>query len=410
MSSEKKLAGEHPYAWVILGVAAVMTGLGFGAVVNISVFLKPLAAEFGWPRGNLSLAYSVATVGAGLGGIVMGHFSDRLPVRRVVLFGALMPGLAFFLLSRLQSQGELFLYHAIIGLLGFGAIMVPVTFAVTNWFTVHRGLAVGLASAGGALGQGLMPLLARQLILEQGWRGAYFSMGAIYLVALPPLALLLRSPPAAPATEGGAAEAQNPFGLPRERTIALLCLAVFFCCICMATPIVHVIPLGSDMGLGPRVSAGLLTAMMFFGVFGRILAGQLADRWGNLRIYIATSFAQTALALWFPAVASMAGLYVLSSLFGLGYAGVMTALILCARQWAPPGRIGFSLGLVAFFGWTGMAVGGWQGGLFFDLTGNYSQAFLNSSLAGVVNLAILALLYHYTVRKPARPAALAAAA
>ncbi|MEE8395283.1 MAG: MFS transporter [bacterium] len=410
MSSEKKLAGEHPYAWVILGVAAVMSGMGFGAVVNISVFLQPLAAEFGWARGNLSLAYSVATIGAGLGGIVMGHFSDRLPVRRVVLFGALMPGVAFFLLSRLNTQGELFLYHAIIGLLGFGAIMVPVTFAVTNWFSLHRGLAVGLASAGGALGQGLMPLLARQLILDQGWRGAYFTMGVIYLLVLLPLALLLRNPPAAPVGEGSAAEAENPYALPREKLIALLCLAVVFCCIAMATPIVHVIPLGSDLGLGPRVSAGLLTAMMVFGMFGRVLAGQLADRWGNLRIYIATSFAQTALALWFPAVASLAGLYLLSSLFGLGYAGVMTALILCARQWAPPGRTGFSLGLVAFFGWTGMAVGGWQGGLFFDLTGNYSQAFLNSSLAGVVNLAILALLYHYTVRKPARLAGLAAAA
>ena len=35
----------------------------------------------------------VATVATGIGGILMGHFADRLPVRRVALFGALVPGL-----------------------------------------------------------------------------------------------------------------------------------------------------------------------------------------------------------------------------------------------------------------------------------------------------------------------------
>ncbi|MEE8395048.1 MAG: hypothetical protein V3S29_03265 [bacterium] len=57
-----------------------------------------------------------------------------------------------------------------------------------------------------------------------------------------------------------------------------------------------------------------------------------------------------------------------------------------------------------------MAAGGWQGGLFFDLTCDYGQSFINATLAGVVILAILALLYHYTLRKPARLAGLAAAA
>ena len=78
------------------------------------------------------------------------------------------------------------------------------------------------------------------------------------------------------------------------------------------------------------------------------------------------------------------------------FRSVMTALILCAREFAPPRRGGLAMGLVAFSGWVGMALGAWQGGLFFDLNGDYVQSFLNSSIAGVINLLLLGLLYAYT--------------
>ena len=192
MSSARLSEREPPYAWVIVAASAVMIGMAFGAIVNISVFLTPLAAEFGWPRADISAAYSVVGITTGLGGIVMGHFSDRLPIRRVVLVGSIVPGVAFFLLAGLQTPAELYAFHALMGLFGFGAVMVPLTNVTTFWFARNRGLAIGLTSAGGALGQGLMPFLARHLILEQGWRDAYQTMGLIYLAALIPLALLIR--------------------------------------------------------------------------------------------------------------------------------------------------------------------------------------------------------------------------
>ena len=47
MSTARLPEREPPYAWVILAASAVMIGMAFSAIVNISVFLKPLAAEFG---------------------------------------------------------------------------------------------------------------------------------------------------------------------------------------------------------------------------------------------------------------------------------------------------------------------------------------------------------------------------
>ena len=83
---------DAPMAWLMVGACAAMVAMGFGAVVNMAVFLTPLAVEFGWPRADLSLAYSIASIGTGLGGIAMGHFADRVPIRRVVLCGAIAPG------------------------------------------------------------------------------------------------------------------------------------------------------------------------------------------------------------------------------------------------------------------------------------------------------------------------------
>ena len=58
--------------------------------------------------------------------------------------------------------------------------------------------------------------------------------------------------------------------------------------------------------------------------------------------------------------------------------------------------IDLAIGVVMFFAWIGMALGAWQGGLFYDLCGNYFSSFANASLAGVANLLVLALLYVYT--------------
>jgi MFS family permease len=397
-SSHPALPHSPRTAWLMVLACTAMVAMGFGAVVNIAVFLLPLGAEFGWTRAELSLAYSIAGIGTGVGGIVMGHYADRLPIRRVVLFGALAPGVAFLLLSQLTSTTELYVYHALMGVLGMGAIMAPMNSLAGQWLARNPGLAIGVVSAGGAFGQGVMPFFARHLVLVQGWRSAYLTLGIAYLLIMVPIALLLRDAPRAPA--GTASPAARPPGASPAWLLAWLSVAVLFCCACMATPIVHVASLGADRGLGGQESAGLLAVMMVFGMLGRLAFGRLADRVGNLNAYIVASAGQTGLALLFPMMQTRAELFALSAVFGLVFSGAMTAFILCAREYAPPGRTGLGIGVVMFFAWSGMALGGWQGGVFYDLCGDYVASFANASLGGVANLMVLALLWWVTVRRP----------
>jgi MFS family permease len=390
-------AAEHPYAWVMVGICTAMVTMAFGAINNISVFLTPLAADFGWPRADVSLAYSVATIATGLGGVLMGYFSDRMPVRRVVLCGALACGLGFVLLSRLQNTFELYAFHALLGLFGIGAILAPLNSLASLWLARNPGLAIGIVSAGGAAGQGLVPYFARHLVLVKGWRQAYLVLGIVYLLVLVPLALLVRDAPRPAVVPHGISGDKG-----RNRLLALLSLAAALCCVTMATPLVHVVTLGSDRGLPGRDAAGLLAVMMVAGMAGRIAFGRLSDRIGSLQTYIAASFGQTVLAFLFPHAASGAQLYALSALFGLVFSGAMTSFLVCAREYSPAGATGRSIGLVMFFAWIGMALGAWQGGLFYDLCGDYFQSFANASIAGVANLLILALLVLYTLDAPER--------
>jgi MFS family permease len=388
------------YAWVAVGLCTAMVAMAFGAIGTVAVFLEPLAAEFGWSRAEVSAAYSVATVATGLGGIAMGYFADRAPVRRVALFGALVPGLAFAFLAELQSTLGLYVLYALMGLVGIGAIMAPLNSLASLWLARNPGLAIGIVSAGGAAGQGLIPYFARHLILTEGWRQAYLILGVLFIGVMVPLALLLRDAPQRPDVRPAASA-----GPSAARLLALLSLAAALCCVCMATPLVHVVTLGSDRGLAGREAAGLLAVMMVSGMAGRIAFGRIADRAGSLRTYITASAGQTLLAFLFPYAGSGVQLYALSALFGLVFSGAMTSFLLCAREYAPAGKTGLSIGVVMFFAWIGMALGAWQGGLFYDLCGNYFPSFANASLAGVANLLILALLYRYTAHGIKQPAA-----
>src|ERR671914_166756 len=65
------------YRWVVALASMVMMTVAMGAPYLVIVALKPIAAEFGWPRAVPSLCYAFALLGAGLGGLLIGRFADR---------------------------------------------------------------------------------------------------------------------------------------------------------------------------------------------------------------------------------------------------------------------------------------------------------------------------------------------
>lgn len=404
VNQEIEQSPEPRYAWVMVTIAFVMVGMAFGPLITISVFLKPLVLELNWSRGDISFAYTIATGASGVGGIVLGWMADRFSTRPVILFGAVMMGLSLFLLSHIKSIWQLYLFYGIMGGFGFGAMTVPIVSNVGQWFSRNKGLALGITSAGGTLGQALVPSFARYIITFSSWREAYTTLAIIFWTLLIPLSLLARTPPSLTKVRKSAPSESSPVmepTFPIAPTIILswLSVAVIFCCICMATPIIHAVALATDRGIDPQVAAGVLSTIMIAGLFGRIMFGKIADYIGGLRAYFLSSLSQTVLVFWFSRLHTTSAFYILAVLFGLGYSGVMTCVWVCIREMIPPERGSLALGVTSLFAMIGMGLGGYQGGFFFDLTGSYTYSFANAALAGVVNLVIVGSLVLYAKRK-----------
>jgi MFS family permease len=397
----------HPrYGWVVVVASAALMAFSFGTLVCVSVFLKPLEAEFGWSRAATAFAYSSSAFLAGAGGILMGRLVDRIAPLPIVFTGALMVGGAQLLLGQIDSLWQLYLIYGVMaGALGNGAILTPVMVNAGFWFERHKGLAIGAVMMGQSLGAAGVPFLARWLVERLDWRTAYETLGLLAWIVLIPAALLVRQAPDLAERKASARREGGPAGpLSPPALTAALCSAIVFCCICMSIPIVHVYPLAVESGIAPAQAAGVLGLFMVTSSVGRIGIGRVADLIGGPRALWLASLVQTATIYWFTQAGSGAALYAVAVAFGIGYGGVLPSYAIIVRELIPAHRAGRSLGLVFFFGNVGMGLGGWIGGLLYDWSGGYPLAFATGALSGMVNLAIVGALIWALARRAAEPA------
>ena len=119
----------------------------------------------------------------------------------------------------------------------------------------------------------------------------------------------------------------------------------------------------------------------------------LGDYIGALPGYILMSLGQTIFVVWFPHLISPVLIYVMAALFGFTYSGVMSSILVCTRVMVSAKFGARAMSLTSLFGWIGMGLGGFLGGYFFDIYGDYNWAFTFAGITGIVNLFILALFF-----------------
>jgi MFS family permease len=72
-----------------------MAGFGSLFVYTFSVFVKPLAAQFGWSREAISGGFAIAAVTLGSISPLLGRWIDRFGPRRVILPCMIIQGCAY---------------------------------------------------------------------------------------------------------------------------------------------------------------------------------------------------------------------------------------------------------------------------------------------------------------------------
>jgi MFS family permease len=188
-------------------------------------------------------------------------------------------------------------------------------------------------------------------------------------------------------------------GLHPNLVLFLLSLGIFLCCVPMAQPTVHLVSFCTDLGISPTRSAAMLSVLLACAFVSRQFWGWLADRIGGLRAILLGSICQTIALALFLSTQDEAGLFAVAAAFGLGFAGLVPNYILAARALFPAAEAGWRIPLMMFGGLLGMAVGGWMGGLVYDMAGSYAPSFAIGVAANIANIAVIGFL----VRKDRRP-------
>jgi MFS family permease len=361
------------YGWVVVGAGAMMTCIGFGAMLSLAVFLQPISDAMGWSRSGVSAAATIDFLCMGFAAFFWGALSDRFGTRIVVLAGS------------------------------FYAPMVAVASA---WIEQHRSLAVALVSAGMSVAPLTVAPSASWLITTYDWRIAMLVIGIASWALLIPASLLVRPAPqaAAPSTTGGATApevqwtAAQAFRTPQFITLAL---AHFACCAAHSGPIFHMVSYAMICGIAPLTAVTVYSLAGFSGLGGRLLLGAMADRLGAKPVLVGGLFVQALSVAAYLAVGQLGEFYALSVVFGLAYGGVMPLYAVLVREYFGARIMGTVFGAVSAFASLGMALGPLAGGWVFDTFHAYSWLYVGSFGIGLAAVAVA--LSFPSAKRPSEP-------
>jgi MFS family permease len=383
------------YGWRVVFAACLGVMAGFGSlfVYTFSVFVKPLAAEFGWSREAISSGFAIAAVTLGLCSPPLGQWIDRFGPRRIILICMTVYGCAIASLSLLRfGLWQFYATCFVLGVVGNGAAHLAYSRSISTWF--HRRLGVALAGVmvGAGLGAMILPVAAQSIITRSGWRTAYALLGGLALLLGLPLSWrYIRE-------RGGVGQESKPIlhsGMTWQQGVRsyafwILTAILFVSSISMNGAITHLSALLTDRGLTAGNAALCASLLGGSSLLGRIVVGWLLDRFFGPRVAFAINLI-TALGIFLLARASSFPTgCIAAALIGIGAGGeAATTPYLLTRYF---GLRAFSTlyGLT----WTFYAAAGAVGpvilGRAFDATGSYAS--LLALLAAVLGLAAAANL------------------
>lgn len=402
----------------VLIAGCVILMLSFAVRASFGVFQIPVAAEFGWPRAEFSLAIAIQNLAWGFGQPLFGAVAERFGDRKAVVAGALFYAAGLVLSAFAVTPGAHQILNVLIGFgiagTGFGVILAVVGRAAS---AENRSLALGVTTAAGSLGQVFGAPVAEGLMVVYPWQTVFLIFAAIILGSLAALPFL-RSP--APA---GRAEAEEPMGTVlarafRDPSFALIFLGFFSCGYQLAFITAHfpafvteasaaIDPDGALAALGITTTAALGAASIavigLANIAGTVTAGWLGKRYTKKYLLAGIYAARTVVAavfiltpmtpatvllfsaamgsLWLATVPLTSGL--VAHIYGLRYMGTLYGLVFFSHQ------LGGFLGV-------------WLGGALYDATGGYATVWWIG-----VGVGAFSALVHLPVRE--RPLVAAAA-
>jgi len=386
---------ETRQSWVVATVALGCMACSFGGLWIVSVGLKVIAADAGGQRSVPALAAALAWLGSGLGGVAMGPIATRYGIRWTVIPGAIMIGVGLCV-STLGAGVPLWIGHGFfMGLIGNAGLNAPLYIYVSRWFDRRRGSALALISSGSYIAGAVWPTIFERAIAAYGWQRSMLAYAAFEVVVIVPLAAwFFRTPPEqiGAATGTSVAHKGSVLGLRPNTMFAMMAAAAFACCVPMAMPQGHIVAFCSDLGIAQTHGAAMLSFILGTAFVTRQLWGAISDKIGGLLTVLIGSAVQALAMIAFLLTQDEIGLFTVSAVYGLGFAGIIPAYVLAIREYFPAREVSWRIPTLLLFSGGGMAAGGWIAGVLYDYFGYYLPAFATGIVFNLMNLVLVCAL------------------
>ena len=153
--------------------------------------------EFGWGRGDMSLAQAISLILSALTAPVVGIYIMKKGPRIAIVIGNLISAVALVLLSYQQNIWHLFInYGVVLGLgISIGGMLAMMT-VVNNWFVMKRPMALAVSMSSMGLGAVVLKPSLMMLINTIGWRNTYIitAVAVLLLCVILPALFLVNKP------------------------------------------------------------------------------------------------------------------------------------------------------------------------------------------------------------------------
>ncbi|MYC32955.1 MAG: MFS transporter [Chloroflexi bacterium] len=403
------------YGWyIVVATGFVMTIATVPLFHAMTLWAVALENQFGWPRGQLSLALTLTRIEGGLMGPLEGYLTDKLGGRKMVLIGFIILGLGFLIFWQIDAGfwpvAPLYMFYVAYMVMAAGQGMgswVPMMTTINNWFSRRMATAMGWAnfmSRGGALiviplidlginGSVGVPFTNYTLNIGRtiGWENVALILAVVILAVAGPLAYLIRNRPedmglqaegTAPAQQArrGAAAQTQPQGLTAQqavRTPAFWLIAVGHGMTSMIILAIftHLGLLLKDAGL-QEYAGTVVILYTIISMFSQPLGGYVGDRFPKrIGLFVFTTIQASAVVL-LTFSTELWMFYAFAVIFGIGFGGRNPLTTSIRGEYFGRGNFGKILGISTIPMNGLLLISSPFAGYMYDWTGTYTVAFL----------------------------------
>jgi MFS family permease len=323
--------------WAIVGALSVTETVSWGVLYYaFAVVLLPMQRDLGFSAAELTGAFSLGVLVAGIAGIGVGRFLDRRGPRVLMTAGSVAGALLVVAWSRVESLPAFYAIWVAIGVVMATVLYEPAFTVLAKWFAdpgERRRAMTALTLVAGLASFIFLPL-GQALIDAHGWRDALVILAIVLAAVTVPLhALVLRQ---GPGTAHGAQRAAGTGGVLRSAPFWLLSAGFFLASLAAFAMIVQAIPFLLDRGHGTSFAAFAVGVMGASQIPGRFVFALVASRLPS-EFLIPSVFALVALGIAVivsvpGTVAVLAGMVVLG--MGSGMAILARATVIADRYGA----------------------------------------------------------------------------